>query len=263
MNRPFAQQANPNQVNLSSEEPDAGPTGPQGRATIPDRAVVEMHLRLVRPECDQPESPSDGAEVRIGRGLKYPKDKGYGKFLETRGYDRNWAGMQAAMIVEEGRVRAATSKRGWEFAQALRRLANPRLETKAFLADAKVALEAMDATELTGGLFEGLPRFHGLVFIRALRSCLAGDLSDRAEVCRIAKAIWRRVAVSRGPKLTHASAAHEYFLETQSFFGEVAFTWSPEEEDFIDPLTRATREEFDDPDFNPVSARRRLRAKRS
>ena len=65
----------------------------------------------VRPECDQPESPDDDAEVRIGRSLKYPKDKGYGKFLETLGYDRNCAGMVAAVIVEEGRVRAATAKK--------------------------------------------------------------------------------------------------------------------------------------------------------
>jgi hypothetical protein len=156
---------------------------------------------------------------------------------------------------------AATSKRSWEFAQALRRLANPRQETKAFLADAKVALEAMGGTELTRGLFEGLPRFAGLLFIRALKLCLTGDLSHRAEVCRISKAIWRRVAVSRGPKLTHASAAHEYFLETQSIFKKATFTWSPEVEDFTDRLTQATREEFDDPDFNPVPARRRLRAK--
>jgi hypothetical protein len=239
-----------------------GPTDSQGGPiTIPDRAFVEMHLGTVRPECDEPERPSDNAEVRIGRGLKYPKDKGYGKFLETLGYDRNWAGMQAAMIVEEGRVRAATAKRNWEFAQALRRLANPRLETEAFLANAKEALEAMDGTYLTQGLFDKLPRFEGLVFIWALRFCLAGDLSDRAEVCRIAKAIWRRVAVSRGPKLTHASAAHEYFLETQSFFEDAAFTWSPEGGDFTDPLTQATREEFDAPDFNPGPARRRLRAK--
>jgi hypothetical protein len=239
-----------------------GPTDPQGgRITIPDRAVVERHLRTVRPECDQPEGPSDDAEVRMGRGLKYPKDKGYGKFLETLGYDRNWAGMLAARIVEEGRVQAGTAKKGSEFAQALRRLANPRLETEAFLANAKLALEALAGTELTRGLFDERPRFEGLVFIRALRFCLAGDLSDRPHVCRIAKAIWRRVAVSRGPKLTPASAAHEYFLETQSIFENAAFTWSPYSEDFTDRLTQATREEFDDPDFNPVPARRRLRAK--
>ena len=118
---------------------------------------------MVRPECDQPESPDDDAEIRIGRSLKYPKDKGYGKFLETPGYDRNRAGMMAAMIVEEGRVRAATAKRNAEFAQALRRLANSRLETEAFLANAKVALEATSGTVLTRGLFDGLPRFDGLV----------------------------------------------------------------------------------------------------
>ena len=239
-----------------------GPTDLHGdRITIPDRAVVERHLRTVRPECDQPESPSDDAEVRIGRGLKYPKDKGYGRFLETLGYDRNWAGMLAARIVEEGRVQAGTAKKGSEFAQALRRLANPRLETEAFLANAKLVLEALAGTELTRGLFDERPRFEGLVFIRALRFCLAGDLSDRPHVCRIAKAIWRRVAVSRGPKLTPASAAHEYFLESQSIFENAAFTWSPYSEDFTDRLTQATREEFDAPDFNPGSARRRLRAK--
>jgi hypothetical protein len=263
VNRSSAYQGNPHPGGLSREEPAArGPTNLQGsRVTIPDRAIVEAHLRTVRPECEKPGSPDDDAEVRIGRGLKYPKDKGYGTFLETLGYDRNWAGMLTARIVEEGRVRAATSKRSWEFAQALRRLANPRLEPEAFLADAKVALEAMGGTELTRGLFDELPRFDGLVFIRALRSCLEGDLSNRPDVSRVAKAIWRRVAVSRGPKLTHASASHEYFLETESFFKTAAFTWSPERADFTDPLTQATREEFDAPDFNPGPARRRLRAK--
>jgi hypothetical protein len=218
-----------------------------------------MHLTRVRPECDRPESPHDDALVRIGRGLKYPKDEGYAKFLATLGYDRNWAGMLAAMIVEKGRVRAATAKRSAEFAQALRRLANPRLETEAFLANARVASEAMNTTLLSEGLFKD---FFELELVRELRFCLAGDLSGRTKVVRIAKAVWRRVWVSRGPKVTHASAAHEYFLESQSIFRPFAYTWSPEDEDFTDQLTQATREEFDDPDFNPVPAWRRLRAKR-
>jgi hypothetical protein len=95
--------------------------------TVPPRNVVEMHLSAVRPECDRPESPFDDAEVRIGRGLKYPKGRGYAKFFVELGYDRNWAGLLAAKIVEEGRVRVATRRKGVELAQALRRLANPRL----------------------------------------------------------------------------------------------------------------------------------------
>jgi hypothetical protein len=222
-----------------------------------------MRLRTVRPECDWPETTCDNAEVRIGRGLAHPKDNGYAKFLMTLGYDRNWSGMLAAMIVEQGRVRAATSQKRTEFARALLCVANPQLTTEAFLANVKVVLEAMDGTELTCGLFDQAPSFEELSFFRALRLCLTGDMSFRSEVVRIAAAIWRRVSVSRGPKLSLASAAHEYFLESQSIFRSAAFTWSPAGEDFTDRLTQATREEFDDSNFNPVPARRRLRAKQA
>ena len=213
MNRSSAQQGNPNRGGVSRQETAArGPTLPQGgRITIPDRAVVEAHLRTVRPECDQPESPDDDAEIRIGRGLKHPKDKGYGKFLETLGYDRNWAGMMAAVIVEEGRVRAATAKRSTESAQALRRLANPRLETEAFLANAKVALEAMGGTVSTRDLFDGLPRFEGLVFIRALKFALLA-------ICRTEP--WS--AGSRGPfgaaSQFHAVRSSPMLLPRMSIF---------------------------------------------
>ena len=229
--------------------------------TVPDRAFVEANLKLVRPECDRPESPNDDTEVRLGRGLKYPKDKGYAKIFVAHGYDPNWSGMLAAQIVEEGRVRSATSKLRADFAHALRRLADPRLKAEAFLANSKLVLEAMSGTTLVTGLFGDLPPFEGLVFVRALRFCLGGELSGRAEVTRIAAAIWRRVFVSRGPKLSHASAAHEYFLESQSIFSPAAFTRSPDDGDFTDRLTQATREEFDDPDFSPESAHRRQRAK--
>ena len=135
---------------------------------IPDRAIVEMQLRTVRPESDLPESPDDNAEVRIGRGLKHPKDEGYATFLITLGYDRNWAGMLAARIVDEGRVRAATAQKKTEFARALRRLANPRLDVKAFLADGQFVLEAMNGTLLTDDLFTYSAVRRAFVHSRAL-----------------------------------------------------------------------------------------------
>ena len=161
--------------------------------------------------------------------------------------------MAAAMIVEEGRVRAATAKRNCGVCPGTTtaRQSAPGDRGVPCQRQRGPRGHGWDLCRREVSLME-LPRFEGLVFIRALRFCLAGDLSDRAEVCRIAKAIWRRVAVSRGPKLTHASAAHEYFLESQSVFEDAAFTWSPDSEDFTDRLTQATREEFDDPDFNPV-----------
>ena len=39
--------------------------------------------KMVCPECDQPESPQDDAEVRLGRGLKFPKAKGYAQYVEA------------------------------------------------------------------------------------------------------------------------------------------------------------------------------------
>ena len=215
----------------------------------------------MRPECDQPESPDDDAEIRIGRGLKYPKDRGYGKVLETLGYDRNWAGMLAAMIVEEGRVRAATARKNSEFAQALRRLGNPRLETEAFLAHAKMALEAMSGTVLTRGLFDGLRDSMGFYsFARSgfvLPAICRTDLMSPG-LRRPFGAASPFHAVRSSPMLLLRMSI---FLESQSIYEPAAFAWSPEEEDFTDRLTQATREEFDDPDFNPVPARRRLRVK--
>jgi hypothetical protein len=118
----------------------------------------------------------------------------------------------------------------------------------------------MTGTELTRGLLDELPALEALSFVPALRFCFTGDLSDRSEIGRTAKAIYRRVAISRGPKLTLASASHEHFLESQSIFRPAGYTWSSDDEDYTDRLTRATREEFDDPDFSPKSALRRLRA---
>ena len=45
----------------------------------------------------------------------------------------------------------------WRKAAALRRLANPRLETQAFLTNAKIALEAMGGTVSTRDLFNRRP----------------------------------------------------------------------------------------------------------
>jgi hypothetical protein len=132
----------------------------------------------------------------------------------------------------EGLVRAATSQKKTEFARALRRLADHFYRQMRFSTNAKLVLEALGGADLTHGFFDDLPRREGLSFIRALRLCLADDLSSRTEVCRIAKAIWRRVATSRGAKLGHVSAAHEYFLESQSLFRLAGFTWSVYSEGF-------------------------------
>jgi len=88
---------------------DRGLTDPQGRQmVIPDRTIVEMHLSTVRPNVigrragrrrrsqdrSRPQAPEEQGVREISRGAWLRPQR---------------AGMLAAMIVEEGRVRAATS----------------------------------------------------------------------------------------------------------------------------------------------------------
>jgi hypothetical protein len=246
---------------------DGGSTAPQdeapaGRIVIPERSFVEMQLSMVCRDCDNPPNADDSVRVRLDRGLKYPKDRGYAKLLVSVGYDPNWAGFLAASIVEEGRVRAATSQKRAAFANAFRQLARPELSDKKFRENAQIVNDAMNGTLLLGRVFDELPLFQDMVFIREIRFCASGDMTGRAEIARIAKAVWRRVMVLRGRNLTVASAAHEYLLESFSVFDDASYTWSPEKEDFTDIFTKATREEFDDPLFSPKSAANRLRKKR-
>lgn len=231
-------------------------------AKRPIEIVVQANLQVLPPECDQPPSDNDPLSVKLGRGLKYPNcSRGYAKYLISIGYDPNWAGMLAAQIVAEGYRRAETSRRNSQFARALDRMANPRLPPKAFRDCAAVILQILEDTSLADGLFRDLEPFDGLVFIRALRWCLDGDLSGRSDIIRIAEAIKARVVVLRGPKLSSASAAHEYLIENASLFRPHSYSYSDMRGDFTDALTMATREEFDDPNFDPRPAARRARLK--
>jgi hypothetical protein len=57
-----------------------------------------------------------------------------------------------------------------------------------------------------------------------------------------------------------ASLAHEFSLAyVFNMAGPEAYTYDPVSEDYTDPLTRATRLAFGDPDFDPGPARRRQR----
>ena len=94
---------------------------------IPMELVVQANLQVLSPECDQPPNDHDTLSVKLGRGLKYPKNNGYAKYLASIGYHPKLAGMLAAQIVAEGHRRAETSRRNSQFAAALRRIANPRL----------------------------------------------------------------------------------------------------------------------------------------
>jgi hypothetical protein len=92
-----------------------------------------------------------------------------------------------------------------------------------------------------------------------LNSIVYGGQHDHRRLMEIAANFCSRLGTRRGRKLSPASAAHEFLLEHLG----CGYTWHIDDEDYSDPLTLATREEFDDPDFSPRSARRRVNARRT
>jgi hypothetical protein len=96
-----------------------------------------------------------------------------------------------------------------------------------------------------------------------LKSVVEGREIDRARITAIAAHVSRHLPTERGKRIRASSAAHEFFLDqVVSLEAPRAFTWSNLEDDFTDAVTLATRKEFNDPDFDPRPARRRLRKQR-
>jgi hypothetical protein len=96
-------------------------------------------------------------------------------------------------------------------------------------------------------------------FLELLQSIVYGGELDQKRRIEIATDISSRLSTRRGRTLSPASAAHEFLLD----HFQCGYTWNIGDEDYSDPLTQATRQEFADPDFSPRSARRRVNARRS
>jgi hypothetical protein len=81
-------------------------------------------------------------------------------------------------------------------------------------------------------------------------------------LAEIVTVIAPHASVSRGPKVSATSAAHEFLLEElDQVTGSRACTWSDERGTFTDSLTEATRLEFGKPFFDPRPAYRRVSAR--
>jgi hypothetical protein len=105
--------------------------------------------------------------------------------------------------------------------------------------------------------------------VEAIRFLARGDRQKRAILSRaklvlaartIAAAVAPSARSARGAKITAASAAHELFLEMSASFGlPGGYTRSGIDGEYTDPRTQATRQEFDDRDFDPRPAHRRVK----
>jgi signal recognition particle subunit SEC65 len=112
-------------------------------------------------------------------------------------------------------------------------------------------------------IFERARDAHKFEFIMLLKTFRKGDELARRRIAEIAADLVPHLPMNRGRKVSAASAAHEFLLEEAARVTKSeGYTYDEYEKDFTDPLTRATRAEFDDPDFDPRPAHRRFKKRR-
>jgi hypothetical protein len=95
--------------------------------------------------------------------------------------------------------------------------------------------------------------------LKPLRRIANDETRDCQDLIAVVAKLGPALRVPRGRKTNAASFAHQFLLESglPEQLKCSALTYSAEAEDFTDPLTRATRVEFSDNDFDPRPARRR------
>ncbi len=99
-------------------------------------------------------------------------------------------------------------------------------------------------------------------FMLWVKSVADGNMQDIGAVTALAAKATPRLSLRRGPKISAASATHEFFL-TDPLKVMRAPLPSPGPQrsaEYVDALTQATRTEFKNPDFDPRPARQRSKA---
>jgi len=186
---------------------------------------------------------------------------GYEPMLGVRGVNPILARLTRLLLVRRGTRIAGENKWFPRVAEAIRFLAKPGRRRRAFVHKVKLLLRVWDETSIIETIFcdASLDDF---AFVKALELAAEGDEVACRRVTEIAATIAPYVSIPRGPKVSAASAAHEFLLEELGqVTGSRAYTWRDEEGKCTDPLTEATRLEFNDPKFDPRPAYRRVKAR--
>ena len=185
--------------------------------------------------------------------------KAYRPYFETQGFAPFLASGLGSLTISLGTRQANEARRVAAVAEAIRFLARGDRQRRSILSRARVVLAASNETSIVDDLFEKAGSNKG-EFLNMLQTLVDGGAIDRERIRTIAAATAPSLPRARGRKISAASAAHELFLEGNASFGLPAgYTWSEDAGDFVDQETQVTRQEFDDPDFDPRSARRRVK----
>ena len=239
---------------------------------------------LKRPDVIERIKTWDAALVRVKEALRGPcneifaaiqrvaesePSRGYEPMLVERGAHPIVARMMARLLVRRGTRIAHESEWYPRVVDAIRFPATPGRRRSAIVTRAQFLLAAWERTSIIETIFFGAAGLDVFEFIEALKLAVEGDQVACRRVSEIAASIAPYASIQRGPKVGAASATHEFLLEeTGQLTGSRAYTWSDDKGnedrgDFTDPLTKATQLEFDQPDFDPRPAHRRVKARRA
>lgn len=185
---------------------------------------------------------------------------GYEPLLMRMGCDQFTARGLAKFAVRRGRQQARESKVCAQVRKDIRFLARGSRRRDAIIRCARRLHDAWENNRIVGDLL-----FHANVddfkFSLLLKSVSQGDLSQIQRVFEIAAKAAPRLLAKRGPKIAAPSATHEFFLNDK--LGIVRAPWprnrNNRRAEYVNSLTAATRKEFKNPDFDPRSAKRRVK----
>jgi hypothetical protein len=195
----------------------------------------------------------------VDRLDKLPPAPGYEPMLIERGHHPLMARSLSYGIIHSGKDEANKAKMQRIVADAIRFLAKPRRKKGSISRKAAMLLKVWNTTSNLSDAFNGVG-VSVFGFVEALEGAVRGDLAACQRVTEVAAAVSPGLSVRRGPKASAPSFAHELLLTyVANMAGPKAYTHDHVSEDYTDPLTRATRLAFGDPDFDPGPARRRQR----
>jgi len=191
-----------------------------------------------------------------------PPSPGYEPWLIGHGVKLIFARPMAAIAVRNGNRVAKDRARLPMVVSAIKFLTYSGHRRPSISRRVAVLLAAWKETSVVETTFDtaGLDVFE---FVRLLESYSEGNEAEYPRLREIAMSLIPHLPVSRGPRISAASAAHEFLLENVvvTVKTQHAYTWNVYEGKCTDSVTRATRREFNSPQFDPRPAYRRFKAR--
>jgi hypothetical protein len=181
---------------------------------------------------------------------------GYEPMLIEMGLAQCAARAISKVVVKRANKLAEESKLYPEVLRRIRSLASGPRQRAAFVRHARVLSEASEIMPILVELALQAS-VSDWDFIRLLKLAATGDDTAFNPLTEMAGKIASRLPGKRGPKISAPSAAHEFLLHSRLIVRPFPKAPQNRRAEYVDALTFATRREFNNPDFDSRSARRR------